>query len=108
MDDADSDVLGLGGVPDDTKLKTAKASSSASTAVGIYPSALGRALPPKVGSYFNSVLRVRTKGNRKVIETRSSDGVELKNPAPILVPPELDLEHGLAKFFTIVQKGTQK
>jgi hypothetical protein len=77
-----------------------------------YPSALGKALPPKVPRYFNSMLKVTTRGSgksvKRFIRTTSEGATQLKNPAPTIVPAELDLEDGLAKFFELVQKSATK
>lgn len=68
-----------------------------------YPSALGNKLPPKVARYFNSVLLMKSTGSgsnqKRTILTRSAPTVDLKNPMPDLVPPELDIATGLASFF---------
>lgn len=71
------------------------------------PTALGQKLPPKVPRYFNTVVMAKTKGTganaKKVIRTVSEGIVELKNPAPSRVPPELPLETGLADLFRALQ-----
>jgi hypothetical protein len=75
-----------------------------------YPSALGNQLPPKVGRYFNAVLRCRTSGYgpglKRFIETVSDEEIELKNPAPHVVPPSIPLDGGkggLAEYFRLVR-----
>ncbi len=74
-----------------------------------YPSTLGSKLPPKVGRYFNTMLRCKTIGSgsaqKRVIRTVSEPGLELKNPAPSKVPAEIEFKGtsgGLAEFFKIV------
>jgi len=68
-----------------------------------FPNALGKALPPKIGRYFNSTLMAETKGQgsaaRRVIVTNTSSMVELKNTAPLKVKPEYPLTTGLADYF---------
>lgn len=67
------------------------------------PMALGKALPPKVGTYFNTMLRCRTRGTKRVIKTMPEDLMELK--VPLKKPPrELSLETGLAEIFTEILK----
>jgi len=70
------------------------------------PMVIGKALSPKIGRYFNTVLQVRTKGQgnsaRRVIVTRSEGLVELKNPAPGKILPEYPLETGLAEIFKVL------
>lgn len=72
-----------------------------------YPSTLGKALPPKVGRYFNSTLMMKTKGaganlSRKLL-TQTSGVIELKNSAPLRAKPEYEIQKGLAEFFADVR-----
>jgi hypothetical protein len=72
-----------------------------------YPNTLGKALPPKVGRYFNSILQARTTGMgttaKRQILTNTQGFVELKNTAPTRVPATLPLETGLADYFKAVR-----
>jgi hypothetical protein len=72
-----------------------------------YPSTLGKALPPKVGRYFNSALMVKTtgqgQGQKRRLLTNTSGVVELKNSAPLKVKSEYDITFGLAEFFRDVR-----
>jgi hypothetical protein len=72
-----------------------------------YPNTLGKALPPKVGRYFNSALMARTVGQgtmqKRKILTNTSGIIELKNTAPMRVLPEYPLETGLAQYFAAVR-----
>lgn len=72
-----------------------------------YPNTLGKALPPKLGRYFNTVLMARSTGQgaglRRKILTNTSGIVELKNTAPTKVKPEYPLETGLADYFAAVR-----
>ena len=78
-----------------------------------YPMALGKALPPKVGRYFNTILLARSTGagsgvKRQILtsSTRMANGiVELKNTAPGQVKPEYPLETGLADYFKAIRQG---
>jgi hypothetical protein len=74
-----------------------------------FPSALGRQLPPKVGRYFNSVLRVKTEGvgptSSRLIHTVSDGEIELKTPAPHIVPPTLPIKDGLVQYFDLIRKA---
>lgn len=72
-----------------------------------YPSSLGKALSPRIGRYFNSVLMARSTGagaavKRKIL-TNSTNLVELKNTAPLRVKVEYPLESGLADYFRDVR-----
>lgn len=75
-----------------------------------YPSTLGKALPPKIGRYFNSILQAKTSGvgtsRKHKIVTASSGMVELKNSAPLHVAKEYPLETGLADFFRDIRTLT--
>jgi len=72
-----------------------------------YPASLGKALSPRIGRYFNSVLQVRTTGSgtaiKRKILTNSTTMVELKNTAPLKVKPEYDIGTGLADYFADVR-----
>jgi AAA domain len=68
-----------------------------------FPSALGRALSPRIPRYFNSVLYVRSTGSgssaRQRIYTRTQGIVNVKSSAPLKVKPEYPIETGLADYF---------
>jgi len=74
-----------------------------------YPNTLGKALPPKVGRYFNSILMARTSGTgsnqKRKIFANSVGTVELKNTSPLKVKSEYPLETGLADYFKDVRSG---
>lgn len=74
-----------------------------------YPNTLGQKLPPKVGRYFNSILLAKVKGSgpgaRRLLVTQPEGQIDVKNPAPLNMPRELDLNNGLAEFFKIVRGG---
>lgn len=72
-----------------------------------YPASLGKALSPKIGTYFNTILMVKTSGmgsqQKRKIFTNTTGVVELKNPAPNRVKAEYDQNWGLAQFFRDVR-----
>lgn len=72
-----------------------------------YPNTLGKALPPKVGRYFNTVLLAQSSGRgqnlKRQIFTVSQGTVECKNTAPSKVLPAYPLESGLADYFKAVR-----
>lgn len=72
-----------------------------------YPSALGRALPPKVGQYVNSTLEVKKSGTgsavSRKIHTVPVGLLDLKNPNPLKVKPSYPIATGLAEFFAAVR-----
>jgi len=74
------------------------------------PRALGSKLPPKVGGYFNSIVRTMTEGQgksqKRVIKTASDTGTELKLPvAPGTIPDTLPIEDGLLTIFNALKQG---
>lgn len=75
-----------------------------------YPATLGKALSPKIGSYFNTILMAKSLGRgasaKHTILTRTQGTVELKNSSPNTVLPEYPLETGLADYFKAV-RGAQ-
>jgi hypothetical protein len=72
-----------------------------------YPNSLGKALSPKIGSYFNNTLMVQTTGQganqKRRIKTNTTGIIELKNSAPLSVLPEYDITDGLALYFKAVR-----
>lgn len=74
------------------------------------PRALGSKLPPKVGGYFNSIVRTLTEGQgksqKRVIKTASDIGTELKLPlAPGTIPETLPIDSGLLTIFNALKEG---
>ena len=68
-----------------------------------FPASLGKALSPKIGRYFNTVLMAKSVGlgqnaQRKIL-TSTSNSVELKNTDPTKVKADYLLETGLAEYF---------
>lgn len=72
-----------------------------------YPNTLGKALPPKVGRYFNTVLLAQSSGRgaslKRQIFTTSQGTIECKNTAPSKVAQSYPLESGLADYFAAVR-----
>jgi len=66
-----------------------------------YPSAIGRALSPHMGKYFNDVYVVRSEGSgqsvRRTISTVPQDGVGAKHS--VYLEPEYPVTYGLAEIF---------
>lgn len=71
-----------------------------------YPASLGKALSPKIGRYFNTMLMARTVGvgaaTRREITTQSTHFIELKTSAPLNVAKTYPIETGLADYFKAV------
>jgi hypothetical protein len=72
-----------------------------------YPNTLGKALPPKLGRYFNTVLMAQARGQgnavKRQIFTQSQGTVELKSSVPTKVAASYPLESGLADYFAAVR-----
>lgn len=77
-----------------------------------HPASLGKALSPKIGRYFNSMLMAKTQGygsnQKRLILTGSTSLVELKNTAPLSVKPNYPLETGLADYFAAVRNANAR
>jgi hypothetical protein len=75
-----------------------------------YPATLGKALSPKMGSYFNTIVLAKTTGQgaaeRHKIITKSTGGIELKNSAPLDMAAEYPIEDGMAQVFRVLRGQT--
>lgn len=72
-----------------------------------FPSAIGRALSPKIPKYFNHLLLVKRDGNMRRIYTQAPQAnINLKSGAPLRVAPQYPIETGLAEYFAAV-RGTK-
>lgn len=91
-------------------IRTRTVGSSASAIFGsdrAYPSAIGRALGPKIGRYFNNVLEMRVEGSgsstRRLIHTMPQGAVNVKTSAPFSLAKTYDVSTGLAEIFAILR-----
>jgi hypothetical protein len=70
-----------------------------------YPSAIGRALSPQMGKYFNDTWIVRSSGSgtnvRRTITTVPNDGVLAKHS--VYLERDYDIDWGLAKIFLAIR-----
>jgi hypothetical protein len=73
------------------------------------PTALGKALSPKIGSYFNTILLCKSTGQgnaaKKQIITRTEGLVGLKHSAPGRLLTAYPQESGLATIFDVLRRG---
>lgn len=74
-----------------------------------YPETLGKALSPKIGSYFNTILLAKSSGiganaSRKIY-TKAGGLLELKTASPLKVKSEYPIDTGLADFFRDERTG---
>ena len=71
-----------------------------------YPNALGNKLPPKLGSWFNTIVHLKVSGTgdktRRVLRTVSEGKLDLKSGDPKKIPAELPQETGLVEMFKIL------
>jgi len=68
-----------------------------------YPASVGNKLGPKIGGYFNTILRAKAKGKQRLIYTQDGGLIELKTSAPGAVAPTYPIETGLASYFKAVR-----
>lgn len=74
----------------------------------LYPNALGNKLPPKVGSYFNSIILAKTLGTERKLFTTPMDAVDVKMPTAVASLGMVDVKDGLAKIFTAMRPELKK
>lgn len=98
-----------------TGKRTLAISSNASDIFGVaraYPSAIGRALGPRIGAYFNNVLEMKTEGMgsnaRRRIYTIPTGTVNVKTSAPFALREHYDISTGLAEIFTTLRASGAK
>jgi hypothetical protein len=72
-----------------------------------FPSALGKALSPKIPRLFNTILLAKKIGDRQVIETKSANNVATKTTNPTGVKDSYPLSTGLAEYFAAVRNPTE-
>lgn len=88
---------------DDEATKAVKERELKLVPTKLYPSALGRTLPPKIAEHFPITLmaEAKTSGNtiKRVLSFAPRKEVDLKLPWADLLPPELPIEDGLLTVF---------
>lgn len=67
-----------------------------------FPAAIGKALSPKIGKYFNHLLMTRREGTAQKIYTKGVAGAGLKSGSPSKVAMSYDIKDGLAKYFEAI------
>lgn len=76
-----------------------------------YPTSVGAALSPKIPAYFNSVALCETSGTganlKRTIRTQATALIDLKNPSPIGMAPQLPIDTALADFFKTMKGETK-
>lgn len=68
-----------------------------------FASSIGKALGPKLPRFFNTMLLSETTGSgknvKRKIKTMPTAVLDLKNPAPMKIEAEYDIENGMAEIF---------
>ncbi len=71
-----------------------------------FPQGVGQKLSPKIPQYFSSVILYTNVRDKRTIKTNSTMLVDLANPKPFEMSPELPIETGLATFFETLRGPT--
>lgn len=71
-----------------------------------FPQGVGQKLSPKIPQYFSSVVLYTNVRDKRTIKTNSTALVDLANPKPFEMSPELPIETGLATFFETLRGPT--
>ena len=71
-----------------------------------FPQGVGQKLSPKIPQYFSSVILYTNVRDKRTIKTNSTALVDLANPMPFEMSPELPIETGLATFFETLRGPT--
>jgi hypothetical protein len=67
-----------------------------------FPRSVGSALNEVIAAHFNSCLLVEQANGKRVIHTKSTSLVDLKNPVPFAGLDKLPIETGMATFFEAI------
>jgi len=74
-----------------------------------WPTSIGQTLGSVIPRYFNTLVLAETVGQgsnaKRKIKTVPTGVIDLKNPAPFAVAPELDLGSGLATLFKTLKEN---
>jgi len=69
-----------------------------------FPRSVGSALNEVIAAHFNSCLLMDDSGGKRMIHTKSTSLVDLKNPVPFAGLDKLPIETGLATFFEAINR----
>ena len=64
-----------------------------------YPNSVGSALSPSIPTWFNNIVRYKTVGGIRKIETQASAMFDLATSKPFTMPKEVTIDKGLAEIF---------
>src|SRR5882762_7577925 len=69
----------------------------------LFPQGVGKALSPKIPTYFPNYIRYKNMGGRRTIQLKSDVMIDLANGIPTGVPDSLPVETGLATYFELLR-----
>lgn len=64
-----------------------------------FPQGVGQKLSPKIPQYFSSVILYTNKNGKRSIRTNSTPLIDLANPMPFEISPDLPYPEGIATIF---------
>lgn len=73
-----------------------------------YPQGVGQKLSPKIPQYFPSVVLYTNRKDKRVMQTTSTQLIDLANPKPFEMEPTYPIETGLAQFFEVLRPPPEK
>jgi hypothetical protein len=73
-----------------------------------FPQGVGQKLSPKIPQYFSSVVLYSSRKNKRIMQTTSTDLIDLANPKPFEMEPTYPIETGLADFFEVLRPPPTK
>jgi hypothetical protein len=68
-----------------------------------FPQGIGQKLSPQIPQYFPTVLRMKNKSGKRIIQTAGDPLIDLANPKPFEVGETYPIETGLADIFSILR-----
>jgi hypothetical protein len=68
-----------------------------------FPQGVGQKLSPKIPQYFSSVVLYTNRKDKRMMQTTSTQLIDLANPKPFEMEPSYPIETGLAEFFKVLR-----
>jgi hypothetical protein len=73
-----------------------------------YPQGVGQKLSPKIPQYFPSMVLYTNRKDKRMMQTTSTQLIDLANPKPFEMEPSYPIETGLADFFKVLREPPAK
>jgi AAA domain len=73
-----------------------------------FPQGVGQKLSPKIPQYFSSVVLYTNRKDKRMMQTTSTQLIDLANPKPFEMEPTYPIETGLAEFFKVLREPPEK